>query len=189
MKFAGRVLNSTQFRAELRGPLNSSLRFADDSDVSSEHKPVSFRQFTKDEKQELIEYLCRDCRPIPGGNYPPDLPQENVEDCGEYLEPNQYASFMYRFVSLLNIDIDRATEDRTAENYRKARFAVRRLWEVENGLPKCQVTALCQYVITGLETDRTPENEKIYSTHLSDSHKQVEKVIGELNSLRYLLQQ
>lgn len=147
--------------------------------MNAERALVSSKQFTRNEKQELIEYLCRDCRPIEGGDYPSELPRGDGQDCGEYLEHGLHAYFMTRFVDLLNI------ED---PHYRIPRMIVRRLWG-EDGLPKCQMTALCQYVRLGLETDRIPENEKTYSGYLSDIRDQVNTVFKEFRTLKFLLKQ
>lgn len=148
--------------------------------MSAQRKHVSSMRFTKNQKQKLIEYLCRDCKPVKGGDYHSDLSRDDDEDCGEYLDHGEYAQFMTRFVDLLNKDTER--------HYRIPRMDVRRLWE-ENALPKCQMADICRYVIFGLETDRLPEDEKAYSGHLSDTRDQLGSVIKEYRVLRYLLQQ
>lgn len=140
-------------------------------------RDVSPKQFTIVEKQLLIDHLCRDCKPVPGGNYPANLAQTPSVDCSEYMDHGLYAMFIKHFVDLLN---------RTDAAHQKARMSVRRLWE-DNGLPKCQMTALCQFVMLGLEADRVPEKDKMYSGYLSDIKKQVETLCEKFGSLRFSL--
>lgn len=157
----------------------SSVWAADNVDMSTQPRHVSPQQFTQDEKQLLIDYLCQDCKPVPGGNYPSAPAQTASVDCSEYMDHGLYAYFMARFVGLLNY------ED---VNYKMARMSMRRLWE-DNALPKCQMTALCQYVRLGLETDRIPVDEKTYSSYLSDTRDQVKTAIDEFRKLKFLLLQ
>lgn len=148
--------------------------------MSVKRKSISLQRFSETEKNELMAYLCRDCKPEKSADRLSDPPVDDNQDCGEPLEEVQYVSFMTRLIELLNRD--------DAGSYRIARFDMRRLWENES-LPKCQMSTMCHYVQLSIELDRFPKKEKTYSSFLSDTRAQLDEVIKEYERMIGLLQQ
>ncbi len=142
---------------------------------------MTLRQFTKSEKQELIEYLHSDCDEDDHKQFLKDSTLGEFIDYVDASYDNElmYSQFVVRFVDLLNV------EDAC---YRKIRGVVRKQWE-QRSLPKCQMKAICDYVATCVTRSEDQARAKRYLATRQSSDEEFKRVAERINTLQKALQE